>query len=343
MRRKKSTVLASLALAMALVACGSSSSSPPSDPRQLTGAGSTLLAPLMERWQPAYDRDGGVAVAYSATGSGVGIEQITAGAVDFGASDAPLTEAQMKEAKSVVQMPWALAAVDIAYNVPGVPADLRLTGPVLAEIYMGKITTWNDARIAALNPQITLPATKITPIHQSDGSGDTFAFTDYLSHVSPEWKSSIGNALQVKFPAGAGAKANSGVASAIGSTPGAVGYIASSYAGSDGLHLALVQNSAGNYPVPGIPSISAAASTVKDVPPNNVTSIVDPPASASNAYPISTFTYAMVPASGSNSALNGFLSWAITTGQSYGGKLGFAPLPANIVAADRQTIAKREG
>jgi phosphate ABC transporter phosphate-binding protein len=297
----------------------------------------------MAQWQPAYDQDGGVAVAYSATGSGVGVEQITARAVDFGASDAPLSKAQMKEAKGVVQIPWALAAIDIAYNAPGAPAKLRLTGPVLAEIYMGRITSWNDAKIAALNPGTTLPTTKITPIHQNDASGDTFAFTDYLSRVSPGWKTSIGNSSQVKFPTGVGAKGNSGVVATIAATHGAIGYVASSYADAPGLHLALVQNAAGNYPAPGISSISAAANVLKGVPANNEISIVDPPASAPGAYPISTFTYAIVPASGSNaSALDGFLSWAITTGQSFGQKLGFAPLPANVVAADRETIAARK-
>lgn len=343
MRKNKTVLLAGLAvLAMPLAACGSSSGS--SNSKQLVGAGSTLVAPLISVWQPEYDKAAGVAVAYSAIGSGGGIAQITARTVDFGASDAPLTEDQFKEAKGVVQIPWALAATDVAYNVPGVPTELKLTGPVLAEIFMGKITTWNDPKIAALNPGTSLPAMKITPVYRTDGSGDTYAFTDYLSHVSPEWRSSIGNSTQVKFPVGIGGKGNSGVGGAISSTPGSIGYIAIAYVLANKFHFALIQNAAGKYPVPGIPSISAAAAALTEVPPNNAISIVDPPASAPGAYPISTFTYALVPVKSTKAAtLKPFLGWAVTTGQKFGPKLEFAPLPAKVLAANQATIAKLEG
>jgi phosphate ABC transporter phosphate-binding protein len=302
-----------------------------------------LVAPLISQWQPEYNKQAGVTVAYSAIGSGGGIAQITARTVDFGASDAPLTEDQFKEAKGVVQIPWALAATVVAYNVPGIPNELKLTGPVLAEIFMGKITTWNDPKIAALNPSITLPATKITPVYRTDGSGDTYAFTDYLSHVSPEWKSSIGTSTQVKFPVGIGGKGNSGVGGALSSTPGSIAYIAISYVLANKFNFALIQNAAGRYPVPNTASIAAAASTLTEIPSNNQISIVDPPASAPAAYPISTFTYALVPVKSSKaSTLKGFLSWALTTGQKFGPKLEFAPIPAKVRTAGEATIAKLE-
>ncbi len=339
MTKHKTLLLAGLAaLAIPLGACGSSSSS---NSKQLVGAGSTLVAPLISQWEPEYDKEAGVSVAYSAIGSGGGIAQITARTVDFGASDAPLSEDQFKEAKEVVQIPWALAATLVAYNVPGVQSELKLTGPVLAEIFMGKISTWSDPKIAALNPGVALPSMKITPVYRSDGSGDTFAFTNYLSHVSPEWKSAIGVGTQVKFPTGIGGKGNSGVGGALTSTPGSIGYIAISYVLANKLNFALIQNAAGKYPVPGIASISAAASTLTTIPANNEVSIVDPPASAPGAYPISTFTYSIVPLKSPKAdTLKPFLKWAITTGQKFGPKLDFAPLPPKVVAAGEATIAK---
>jgi phosphate transport system substrate-binding protein len=328
-------------LAVPLGACGSSSTS--SNSKQIIGAGSTLVAPLISQWQPEYNKQAGVTVAYSAIGSGGGIEQITGRTVDFGASDAPLSEDQFKEAKEVVQIPWALAATVVAYNVPGVPNELKLTGPLLAEIYLGKVTTWNDPKIAALNPTLSLPAMKITPIYRTDGSGDTYAFTNYLSQVSPEWSSSVGKGTQVKFPTGVGGKGNSGVGGALSSTPGSIAYIAISYVLANKFDFALIRNAAGRYPVPGIPSISAAAATLTQVPADNSISIVNPPASAAGAYPISTFTYAIVPLKAPKaSTLKPFLKWAVTTGQKFGPKLLFAPLPPKVLAADEATIAKIE-
>ena len=332
------------ALALGVAACGSSNSSPTGasgSADTLVGAGSTLVAPLVSQWQPEYDKKTEVAVTYGAIGSGGGIAQITARTVDFGASDAPLTEDQFKEAKGVVQIPWALAATDMAYHVEGVPSKLKLTGPLLAEIYEGKVTSWNAPQIASLNPGVTLPSTKITPIHRSDGSGDTFAFTNYLSHISPEWSSKYGHATEVNFPVGVGAKGNSGVGGAISSTNGAIGYIAIAYVLENEFDFALIKNAAGQYPEPGIPSISAAAKTLASVPANNEVSIVDPPASAPGAYPISTFTYALVPEESPKAkTLKPFLKWAITEGQTFGPKLDFAPLPAQVVKADEATIEK---
>jgi phosphate transport system substrate-binding protein len=337
------TLLIGAAAALGLAACGSSGSSTggTSGSSSLVGAGSTLVAPLVSVWQPEYLRHAGVSIAYSAVGSGAGIASITARDVDFGASDAPLTEDEFREAHGVVQMPWALAATCIAYNVPGVPNELKLTGPLIAEIFLGKIKSWNDPKIAALNPGVKLPALPITPVYRTDGSGDTFAVTNYLSQVSPEFKAQVGNATQVHWPVGIGGKGNSGVGSAISATSGSIGYIAIAYVLENHYHFALVRNAAGNYPVPAIPSIEAAAQALRSVPANNDVSIVNPPASAPNAYPISTFTYVLVPLKAPKAAtLKPFLKWAISEGQRFGPRLDFAPLPAQVVSADDATIER---
>jgi len=348
---RKLGVLASVAaLALGVAACGSSSkessggeAASSGGPNSLVGAGSTLVEPLVSQWQKPYESETEVAVAYSGIGSGGGIAQITARTVDFGASDAPLTEDQAKEAKGVVQIPWALAATCIAYNVEGVPNELHLSGPVIAKIFEGKITEWNDSKIAALNPGVKLPSMKITPVYRSDGSGDTYALTDYLSQISPEWKANIGNATEVKFPVGIGGKGNSGVGGAISQTPGSIGYIAIAYVLENKFDFADVENAAGEFPKPSIESIAAAAKALTSVPANNKVSIVNPPASAKGAYPISTFTYALVPEkSPKASILKPFLKWAITEGQEYGPALDFAPLPEQILKADEETIEKIE-
>jgi phosphate ABC transporter phosphate-binding protein len=333
------TVVATVGIA----ACGSSSPSKGSTPggaTTLIGAGSTLVAPLVSVWQPTYDTKYGVAITYGAIGSGGGIEQITARTVDFGASDAPMTSSQQTACKSCLEIPWALAATAVAYHVSGVPNGLHFSGPVLADIWLGKITKWNDPAIKALNPGVSLPATTIVPVHRTDGSGDTYAFTNYLSKVSPEFKSKIGNATTVAFPGGIGGKGNSGVGGVLASTNGAIAYIAIAYVLENKFNYGLVQNAAGNYPVPGVPSISAAAAAVKSVPTGGTQgiSLTDPPKSAPKAYPISTFTYVLVPSSTSSSvgsAMKKFIDWAVTTGQSDGPKLDFAPLPAKVVTVDQ--------
>ncbi len=336
-----------VAVSLGLAACGGSSSKSGSDPgsggsKNLIGAGSTLVAPLMSQWQPKYDQTKGVAVTYGAIGSGGGIEQITARTVDFGASDAPLTSSQSAACKGCVQIPWALAATAVAYHVQGVPNGLHLTGPVLAGIWLGKIKTWNASQIKSLNPGIKLPSTKITPVYRTDGSGDTYAFTNYLSHVSPQWKSQVGTSPQVHFPVGLGGKGNSGVGGVLTSTNGAIAYIALAYVVENKFDDAAIQNAAGKFMAPGVSSISAAAATLKSIPADNNISIVDPPASAAGAYPISTFTYVIVPTKSSKATeLKGFISWAIgPDGQKFGPKLDFAPLPAKVVTADQATLKK---
>jgi phosphate transport system substrate-binding protein len=331
-----------LILALALLAAGCGGSGGGSAPeKSLVGAGSTLVAPLVAKWSGDYQQRAGVTVAYGAVGSGAGIAQITGRTVDFGASDAPLTADQATACKGCVQVPWALAATLVAYNVKGVPNRLKLSGPVLAGIYLGDVTHWNDPAIARLNPGVQLPATAITPVHRSDGSGDTYAFTDFLSKVSPEWKSSKGVSTTISFPTGIGAKGNDGVAAYLGRNDGSIGYLGISYVFSGKLDHALVQNAAGQFPVPGVPSIEAAAKSLTSVPADNAISITNPPASAPGAYPISTFTYAIVPKGASKaSALSAFLTYAVTTGQKFGPPLQFAPLPAVVLDADHSTIAK---
>jgi len=332
-----------LALTISVAACGSSSSDSSSSANSpLVGAGSTLVAPLMSKWQSDYASKTEATVTYGAIGSGGGIDQITSRTVDFGASDAPLTEDQFSEAEGVEQIPWALSGTVPAYNVKGAPENLKLNGEVLAGIYLGKITQWDDPAIAKLNPGAQLPSTKITPVYRSDGSGDTYAFTNYLSTVSPEFKSTVGTSTQVKFPTGVGAEKNDGVAAAIGQTDGSIGYVGLAYALSNELSMPLIENSAGNFPEPGVESVEAAADAVSKIGPNNEISLADLPSTAKDAYPISTYTYVIVPLESEKAdALKKFISYAISpAGQSYGPDLDFAPLPKQVVAAGKKAIAK---
>jgi len=304
----------------------------------IVGAGSTLVAPLLTQWQGAYSADKGVTITYGAIGSGGGIEQITARTVDFGASDAPLTADQAKACHGCVMVPWALAATTISYNVPGLSKPLRLTGPVVADMFLGTIKTWNDPQIAKLNPGVSLPSTAVSPVYRSDASGDTFAFTDYLSSVSPTWKSKVGSSTSVSWPTGTGGKGNAGVAAAIQESPGSVGYVAIGQAVGSKLDYADIQNQGGAFVKPSTKSIAAAADTAHFRPDNSV-SIVNPPASAKTAYPVSTFTYAIVPrSSGKLAALKQFLTYAVHGGQSYATQFEFAPLPQNVVTKDRSII-----
>jgi phosphate transport system substrate-binding protein len=341
------SVGAALALAVGVAACGSSSSdsSGGSSGSPLVGAGSTLVAPLMSKWQSDYSSTSGETVTYGAIGSGGGIDQITSRTVDFGASDAPLTPEQFEEADGVEQIPWALSGTVPAYNVNGAPKNLKLNGEVLADIYLGKVTQWDDPAIAELNPGAGLPSTKITPVYRSDGSGDTYAFTNYLSTISPEFKSKVGTSTTVKFPTGVGAEKNDGVAAAIGQTDGAIGYVGLAYALSNELSMPLVENSAGNFPEPGVESVEAAAAAVSKVGPNNEISLADLPASAKGAYPISTYTYVIVPLESEKAeALKKFVTYAISpAAQEFGPDLDFAPLPKQVVAAGKTAIAKIGG
>jgi len=319
---------------MAAVSTASASADP------LTGAGSTLVAPLMANWIATFEVKEGIPVKYGAVGSGTGISQITARTVDFGASDAPLTPEQATACNGCVQIPWALSATGLGINIPGVK-KVNLTGSLLAGIYFGKVTKWNDPKIKKINPKTKLPNLTITPVFRSDGSGDTFAFTDFLSKISRSWKKSVGSATTVGFPAGVGAKGNSGVTSTVTKTPGAIGYISAYYliaAGSVGV--AAVQNSAGKFELPNLKNIESAASTVKRLGPSNTVSITNPPKRATIAYPISTFTYAIVPHDAhQKDSLQKFTKYCVTRGQKYGAALDFAPMPKVVKSAAMKAIA----
>ncbi|HKC77287.1 MAG TPA: phosphate ABC transporter substrate-binding protein PstS, partial [Gaiellaceae bacterium] len=270
----------------------------------LNGAGSSLIAPAVAVWGSLYKAD---TINYSAIGSGGGISQISARNVDFGASDAPMTKSQGDGCNGCVQIPWALTATSPVVNIPGVHADqLRLTGTVLANIYLGNITKWDDPALKQLNPGLNLPDMKIVPVHRSDSSGDTYVFTNYLSKVNKAWKSKVGCATTVSWPTGVGGNKNNGVAAIIGSTPGTIGYVSIAYTIANHLSLAKLKNAAGSYVLPTVKTIESAAQLVKStkIPANNKISITNPPKSKKykNAWPMSTFTYVIVPTSSPKAA-----------------------------------------
>jgi phosphate transport system substrate-binding protein len=302
----------------------------------INGAGSTLVAPLMAQWKADFQGRTGNTVNYAAVGSGSGIAQITARTVDFGASDAPLTGSQRGACNRCYQIPWALTATGVAFHLNGI-RKLKLSGPVLAKIFLGQITTWNDPAITKSNPGVSLPNLKITPAFRSDGSGDTYAFTDYLSRVSSQWRSQVGTSTQVSFPAGVGGKGNDGLTAIVNSTNGAISYISASYIIAHGLGAAAVQNRAGRYEYPNLANISAAAKGVK-IGRFNEMHIVNPPKKLKSAYPISTFTYVIVPKTTSKkSLLSQFILYAMGPGQKFGAALDFAPIPKNVLAAAKAT------
>ena len=303
----------------------------------LKGAGSSFVAPLVAQWQGNYKNAN---VEYNPIGSGGGIAAITARSVDFGASDAPLSKDEFAACKGCVQIPWALSATAIPYNLD-LKRRLKLNGKVLAGIYLGQIKTWNDKRIKALNKGLSLPSTKITPVYRSDNSGTSYNFTDYLSHVSPTWKSRIGVGTNAKWPAGIGAPKSNGVAAAVSQTKGAIGYVDVAYAIKNHLPFAALQNAAGRFILPGNVGIRAAAATVKKVPSSNAISIVNPPRSQRSAYPICTFTYVILPLKTSKASdLRKFVFWALTGGQQYGPKLRFVPIPNKVLGASEKTLKR---
>jgi phosphate transport system substrate-binding protein len=305
------------------------------------GAGSTFVYPLVAKWIPDYGSKHDVEITYGPIGSGGGIQQVTNRTVDFGASDAPLTSDQLDLCDGCVQIPWALAGTSIPYNVPGAPEHLKLSGEVLADIYLGKVTFWNDSAIGDLNPGVALPKLRITPIYRTDSSGTTFNLTDYFAKVRPEWRAQVGVGTAVNFPAGTGARGSSGVAAALSRAKGGITYVDSAYAIENGFNYAALRNRARSFELPDRAAVSAAAAAVTTIPADNTISIVDPPASAANAYPLSTFTYAIVPVSSSKATrLRQFLQYAIGDGQQFAADLEFAKLPAKVIAADKRTIAK---
>lgn len=308
----------------------------------LTGAGATFPYPLYSKWFDVYHKERGVAISYQSIGSGGGIQQLKAGTVDFGASDAPLSDQEMKEMPApVVHVPMIAGAVVIAYNLPGVPKGLKLSGDVVADIFLGAIKRWNDPRIVSPNPRVTLPNLPIAVAHRSDGSGTSYIFTSYLSAVSPSWAKRVGAGKAVSWPVGIGGKGNDGVAGVVKQTPGAIGYVELAYATQNKLPYAYIRNRAGQFVEPTIATTTAAAAgSVKAMQKDVRVSIVNAP--GNDAYPIAGFTYILFYQRQSNAdkgrALASFLRWAVRDGQKYAAPLLYAPLPREVVALDEAKI-----
>jgi phosphate transport system substrate-binding protein len=307
----------------------------------VSGAGSTFVAPLVTKWEAAVRSQLGIQLNYNAVGSGGGVSAITNKQVDFGASDAPLSQFN-PTCSSCVQIPWALAATGVIYNMVGLQ-HLNMTGQVLAKIFQGKITNWNSPAIQKLNKGRNLPSRAITVVHRSDSSGTTFNFTDYLSHVSRAWKSKVGTGTAVSWPTGEGEAKSAGVAGAVRTTPGAIGYVDVYYAVHNHLGLFKMKNRSGHFVQARAKGILAAAALDTHPAKDGSLSIVNPPKSKKfrNAYPISTYTYVDVQKSSSNAAdIKRVLNWAVTKGQKFGPALIFEPLPKAVVAFDKKQIKK---
>jgi phosphate transport system substrate-binding protein len=332
---------------MTVLACGRSDRAPVGDRNgaesatvgsaALTGAGATFPAPIYTKWFDVYARQTGVRINYQSIGSGGGIRQFTEGTVDFGATDAPMTDQQVEAVKGNVQhLPTVLGAVVATYNLPSLgQAPLRFDGATLADIYLGRISRWNDRRLAALNPAVSLPDQDIIVVHRSDGSGTTYIFTDYLSKISAEWKSKVGKATSVDWPAGLGGKGNEGVTQQVKQTEGAIGYVELIYAISNGLPAALIKNAEGAFVEPSLESVSAAASgATLGADTDFRVSITNPRGRAS--YPLSSFTWLLVhkesPDSAKAKALHSFLIWMLQPeAQRMAAALHYAPLPASVI------------
>ena len=302
-------------------------------PRLVNGAGATLPYPLYSKWFHEYTRIAPeVRFNYQSIGSGGGIRQVTERTVDFGASDAPMTDEQLKKAPGLIHIPTVLGAVVVTYNLPGNP-KVRFTPQILADIFLGRITTWNDPALATANPEVTLRNQAIVVVHRSDGSGTTSIWTDYLSKVSPEWERKVGRGTSVNWPVGIGSKGNEGAAGQVKSLPGALGYVELAYALKNNLPAATVQNRAGRFVEPTLRSTSAAASATRSMPLDFRVSLTDQP--GEDVYPVVGFTYLLLyreqPDSAKGKALAEFLWWAIHDGQKYAPDLLYAPLPGDVI------------
>jgi phosphate transport system substrate-binding protein len=338
---RSSLVVAAVAGVAALVVATTGTASAKVAGGSVNGAGSTFVAPLVSNWMSPVQQQLGIQLSYNAVGSGGGVSAITNKQADFGASDAPLSQFN-PTCSSCVQIPWALAATGVIYNLAGLQ-HLHMTGPVLAQIYRGKITNWSSPAIKKINKGKSLPDKAITVVHRSDSSGTTYNFTDYLSHVSSGWKSQVGTGTSVNWPTGEGEKGSSAVAGAVRTTPGAIGYVDVYYAVHNHLGLFLMKNRSGNFVQPRAKGILAAALLDTHPKKDGSLSIVNPPKSRKyrNAYPICTYTYVDVQKSSSNATnIKKLLTWAITKGQSYGPALIFEPLPKAVVTFDKQQIKK---
>jgi phosphate transport system substrate-binding protein len=356
-KNKTAALAGCAALALGLAACGSSSNSGTTSTSSksssvtatISGAGSTFAAPVYEQWGSEV-KSSGLTLNYQPVGSGAGITSLESKTVDFGASDPPLKPADetaiAKNGSPAVQIPMFLGAITVSYNLPGVKAGLKLEGKTIADIYLGKVKTWNDPEIKALNPGVSLPSTPITVIHRSDSSGTTAGFTGFLSAVDPEWKSKIGEGKTVLWPTGTGEKGNAGVAGGVQQTTGAIGYVEQAYALEHNFTYAAVKNKSGKFVEPTLESTSAAAEGIT-VPANLGFKISNP--SAAGAYPITSQTFIVVNKDlckagtpGGEGAAKGvvkFLDYGLTEGQAILSKADYAALPSAILSKSKEALA----
>ena len=331
----KSKFAMALALVAALVGVSSAQTN-------LNGAGATFPNPIYQKWFSEYhNAHNDVQINYQSIGSGGGIQQLTSGTVDFGASDGPMTDDQLSKVQGkVFHIPTVLGAVVPTYNVSGVSADLKFAPDVLADIYLGNIKKWNDPRIAKANPGVKFPDTDIVVVHRSDGSGTTYIFTDFLSKVSPAWKDKVGKGTSVNWPVGLGGKGNEGVSGMVKQTEGSIGYVELIYALSNKMSYGSVQNPSGEFVKASLDSVTAAAAGVKDMPDDFRVSITNAP--GKQAYPISSFTWLLVPAEWADAnkekAFVDFLTWMVDKGQTMTSALAYAPLPKTVAAKVKARI-----
>jgi phosphate transport system substrate-binding protein len=350
MRRTCSTLAAVLLIAALTVACGGGGERRPvtaDNPGgagsggavQINGAGATFPYPIYSKWFSEYNKlHPDVRINYQSIGSGGGIRQLLERTVFFGASDQPMTDEMLAKAGgTVLHFPTVLGAVVPVYNLEGLSSPLKFTGPLLADIFLGKIKRWNDPAVAKLNPGMTLPATDITVVHRSDGSGTTFVWVDYLSKVSPEWKQKVGASSSVNWPAGVGGKGNEGVAGLVKQTPGSLGYVELVYALQNKIPYGSVQNQAGEFIVPEVKSVTAAAAgALATMPKDFRVSITNPP--GPGAFPISSFTWILLYEDSQQReyarVMVDFMKWALSGGQPMAAEMGYAPLPAELVTQE---------
>jgi phosphate transport system substrate-binding protein len=345
-----------VALATALLtACGGGNTQPVtaenggassgSQSLQINGAGATFPYPIYSKWFSEYNKlHPDIRINYQSIGSGGGIQQLINQTVFFGATDGPMTDEQLKTAPGpILHFPAVLGAVVPVYNIPGVTDELKFTGPLLADIYLGKIKKWNDPALAKLNPGVKLPATDVTVVHRSDGSGTTYIFVDYLSKVSPEFKTQVGVNTSVKWPAGVGGKGNEGVSGLVTQTPGSIGYVELIYALQNKITFGAMENAAGEFVKASVDAVTkAAASTAASMPPDFRVSITN--AAGAGAYPISSFTWLLMyedpKDKAAGKAMVDFIKWALTDGQKYATDLGYAPLPESVVMLEQTAVNK---
>ncbi|MFZ0201848.1 MAG: phosphate ABC transporter substrate-binding protein PstS [Candidatus Sulfotelmatobacter sp.] len=308
----------------------------------LNGAGATFPYPMYSKWFSEYHKlHPDIQINYQSIGSGGGIRQVINGTVDFGASDGPMTDEMLKEAKTkILHMPTVLGADVPAYNIPGVTAQLNFTAEALAGIFLGKITKWNDKTLTSANPGVNLPDRDIIVVHRSDGSGTTYIWTDYLSKISSEWQSQVGRGTSVKWPIGLGGKGNEGVAGSIRQLQGSIGYVELIYAVQNNINYGSVKNAAGNFVKASLESVTAAAASAPKMPADFRVSITNAP--GKDAYPISSFTWLLIPEQSKDAAkgkiLADFLNWMVTDGQKMTAALSYAPLPESVVQKEKDAI-----